>query len=76
MSEHPLERWHQGQKHYMPVMDFDPDDRSVYSVVVTAEDGPVVYSECCSDTIGLETAKVLHDALGRWIADREERADG
>jgi hypothetical protein len=56
---------------YLPKTDFDPADPSSYYAVEIDEDGPVVYSECCSDRMGLGTALLLHEALGRWIAAQQ-----
>jgi hypothetical protein len=54
---------------FMPLTDFDLG--SVYSAEVDDE-GLRVYSECCSDLMSLSTAKILHEALGRWIIHREK----
>jgi hypothetical protein len=55
---------------YLPKTGFDPDDPDAYYEVEIDGDGPTVYSECCSGRIGLSTARLLHEALGRWIADQ------
>ncbi|MFJ8852317.1 hypothetical protein [Streptomyces sp. NPDC102437] len=55
---------------YLPETPFNADDASSYYTLEIDETGPVVYSECCLDRIGLSTARVLHEALGRWIADQ------
>jgi hypothetical protein len=57
---------------YLPMTPFDPGDPGSYYEVEVDENGPVVYSECCSDRMGLGTARLLHDALGRWIADQPD----
>ncbi|MGO1791709.1 MAG: hypothetical protein ACTHZ5_15980 [Micrococcaceae bacterium] len=56
---------------YLPMTIFDSDDpRSYYEAEVDA-DGLIVYSECCAERMGPETARLVHEALGRWLADRE-----
>ena len=56
---------------YLPMTEFDPDDpRADYQAGVDV-DGLIVYSECCAERMGLETARLVHEALGRWLADRE-----
>ncbi|WP_406501547.1 hypothetical protein OHA04_27410 [Streptomyces sp. NBC_01590] len=57
---------------YLPKTPFNPDDSRSYYIVEIDEEGPVVYSECCLDRIGLSTARLLHEALGRWIADQAD----
>lgn len=37
-----------------------------YSVEV-AEEGVVIYSECCSETMSRETAEKLRDAIATWL---------
>jgi hypothetical protein len=59
---------------YLPKSPFNPDDASSYYTVEIDEEGPTVYSECCHDVIGLSTARLLHEALGRWIADQSGSA--
>jgi hypothetical protein len=55
---------------YLPKTPFDPEDEGSYYVVEIDAEGPVVYSECCLDRIGLSTARLLHEALGRWLTDQ------
>ena len=47
-------------------------ENGTYEVGVDG-DGVIVYSECCADRMSEETARKLHDALGRWLADRSSR---
>lgn len=51
---------------------FNPDDPN-YTVEIS-EDGLVVYSECCLDTMSLQTAERVHEALGQWITVSRARA--
>lgn len=69
-------------KTYMPETPFNPSGwreleygrtSSCYEVQVD-ESGVTVISECCADTIGLETARTLHAALGAWLADQPEES--
>lgn len=53
---------------YLPQMAFNGPLCNGYSVEVTAE-GVTVYSECCADRMSVETARALHEALGRYLAD-------
>lgn len=41
-----------------------------YQVNVTGE-GLEVYSECCAELMSEATARKVHEALGRWLADRD-----
>ncbi|GGZ23771.1 hypothetical protein GCM10010387_16250 [Streptomyces inusitatus] len=55
---------------YLADIRFDPDDHTSYYSVEIDASGPIVYSECCHERMGLTTARLLHEALGRWIADQ------
>ncbi|MFE3378778.1 hypothetical protein [Streptomyces anulatus] len=55
----------------LPRTEFDPEDRSSCYEVEIDHEGPIVYSECCSDRISLDTARTFHAALGRWIATQD-----
>ncbi|MEU1815196.1 hypothetical protein ABZ543_08355 [Streptomyces roseifaciens] len=55
---------------YLPETPFNPDDDASYYTVEIDQTGPIVYSECCSDRISLSTARLLHEALGRWLTDQ------
>ncbi|MGW6391141.1 hypothetical protein ACWFR1_11690 [Streptomyces sp. NPDC055103] len=57
---------------YLPETPFNPDDKTSYYTVEIGAAGPTVYSECCSDRVGLSTARLLHAALGRWLADQPD----
>jgi hypothetical protein len=55
---------------YLPETRFDPEDEGSYYVVEIDDAGLVVYSECCLDRMCLSTARLVHEALGRWLADQ------
>ncbi|MFC8723692.1 hypothetical protein [Streptomyces bacillaris] len=57
----------------MPPTPFNPDDPGAYYEVEIDEEGPVVHSECCHDRIGAPTARLFHEALGRWLAIQPRR---
>lgn len=54
---------------YLPETYFN--DKNYYQVEI-GEEGLIVISECCADTMSEETARTVHEALGRWLADREQ----
>lgn len=56
---------------YLALMYFDPADpeRHHYKAEVDAE-GLWIHSECCADLMSTQTAKAVHEALGRWLADQ------
>lgn len=58
-----------GPKTYLPETYFN--DKNYYAAEIGA-DGLIVISECCADTMSEATARVVHEALGRWLADRDE----
>ncbi|MEV0646081.1 hypothetical protein AB0I28_12525 [Phytomonospora sp. NPDC050363] len=56
---------------YLTLTEFNPGDPlSDYSVEVD-KDGVLVYSECCADRMSLATARLLHEALGKYLTDRD-----
>jgi hypothetical protein len=44
--------------------------KEYYSIEIT-DKGATVYSECCADTMSVETATAVHEALGRYLADAQ-----
>jgi hypothetical protein len=75
----PADRWHHTvirfasdeSRRYLPLTEFNPDDpNSFYSVEITAEQGVVVYSECCAEAMSEDTARKVHATLGAWLEDR------
>ena len=52
---------------YLEAIKFTPDE---YYEVGIGDDGLVVWSECCACTMTEDTARAVHEALGRWLADR------
>jgi hypothetical protein len=58
-----------GREFYLPETEFNVPLQAGYTVQVTS-DGVTVYSECCADTMSVETARLLHVALGRYLADQ------
>ena len=49
---------------YLPEIPFN--EKRYYTVTIGA-DGLTVYSECCGDTMSRDTARKVHEALGRWL---------
>lgn len=47
----------------------DPRGDRGYSVEIN-DDGLTVFSECCGSRMSEQTARVVHEALGRWLASR------
>lgn len=58
---------------YLPDTPFAGPLGNGYSVGVTAE-GVRVCSECCADVMSVGTARALHEALGRYLADHQLRS--
>ncbi|MFJ5815037.1 hypothetical protein ACIQGT_14215 [Streptomyces sp. NPDC093108] len=56
---------------YLPDTPFNADTPGSYYSVEIGDNGPIVYSECCHDSISLSTARLLHAALGCWIDDQD-----
>ena len=54
---------------YMRETEFNDDDPCMMTVEV-GPDGVVVESICCNARMSEQTARELHNALSRWIADR------
>lgn len=54
---------------YLPDTPFADPRGAGYSVEING-DGVTVYSECCASTMSEQTARAVHEALGRWLADR------
>lgn len=54
---------------YLPMTSFS--EREYYSVTVD-QAGVTVYSECCGDTMTARVARLLHEALGRYLAGMED----
>jgi hypothetical protein len=57
---------------YLAETPFDPADPS-YEVKVDGL-GVIVYSECCSERMSEDTARMLYEALGRYLDAQSTQA--
>jgi hypothetical protein len=49
----------------------DPtQEYSRYEIGIDTEYGVIVYSECCAERMSDDVARKVHEALGRYLADR------
>jgi hypothetical protein len=52
---------------YLPETPFtEPAESGDYSIEVNGL-GVIIYSECCADTMSVETAHKVYEALGRYL---------
>jgi hypothetical protein len=54
---------------YLPITSFDDPKGSRYEVEIDSE-GVLIYSECCASRMSDDVARKVHEALGRYLADR------